>query len=315
MFTNRLSILLAWLSTGIPYAALAAKNDTSQVLSRNSLPPDGKWFNRIMIVMLENTDFDVAAKNQYFTDIAKRGLLLTNFYGVTHPSKGNYIAQVYGSFEDLEDDGPKTFAGNNLVDLLESKMLSWKAYQEDYPGNCFPGNTDLYFEKHNPFITMENVRNRPERCAKIVDASELDKDIRMDTLPHLIYFTPNILNDAHDTDISFAANWLKKFIEPKLANAELMDEMLVVITFDERESFNSSNDPDNKVFTVLLGKGIQQLPNGIDSTRYDHYSLLRTIEDNWELGTLGRNDTKAYPFKNLVPLIDLAQKELGEDDF
>ncbi|ORY06578.1 hypothetical protein K493DRAFT_203225 [Basidiobolus meristosporus CBS 931.73] len=290
MLSEQLGISLLALSPLVPWVSGFTPVEANQ--------PVGKWFNRIMIVMLENTDFDVTARNQYFADLAKRGLLLTNFYGVTHPSKGNYIAQIYGSFEDLDDDSPRTFPGNNLVDLLEAKNISWKSYQEDYPGHCFAGNTDLYFEKHNPFIAMENVRNQTERCAKIVNASQLDKDIRVGTLPNLIYFTPNILNDAHDTDISFAANWLRKFIEPKISNVNFMQGMLVVITFDERGSFDSMNDPDNKVFTILLGSGIKQ---GLDSTRYDHYSLLRTVEDNWSLGTLLRNDTKAYPFKRLIP--------------
>ncbi len=36
--------------------------------------------------------------------------------------------------------------------------------------------------------------------------------------------------------------------------------------------------------------------------RYNHYSLLRMVEDNWSLGNLGRNDANAVP-------INLATRE------
>jgi hypothetical protein len=34
---------------------------------------------------------------------------------------------------------------------------------------------------------------------------------------------------------------------------------------------------------------------GNDCTQYNHYSLLRTVEDNWGLGNLGRHDATATP--------------------
>ncbi|KAK9760453.1 hypothetical protein K7432_015496 [Basidiobolus ranarum] len=267
--------------------------------------PVGKWFSRIMIIMLENTDYDVALEDPYFTQLAQDGMLLDNYFGVTHPSKGNYIAQIYGSYGDLRDDGPTTFQGESLVDLLENSHLTWKAYQEDYPGDCFLGNTDMYFEKHNPFISMRNIRTNLERCDQIVNGEELETDILLNTLPNVIYYTPNTLNDGHDTGIQYASKWLHDFLEEKLDDSNFMEDMLVVVTFDERGSFETLDDPDNRVLTILLGPPVEEedLMQVTDSTEYDHYSLLRTIEENWSLGTLGRNDSTAIPFQNLIPLI------------
>jgi acid phosphatase len=51
------------------------------------------------------------------------------------------------------------------------------------------------------------------------------------------------------------------------------------------------------VFTVLLGNAIPSGKIGTtDSTRYNHYSLIKTVEDNWSLGNLGENDVSAVPF-------------------
>lgn len=39
----------------------------------------------------------------------------------------------------------------------------------------------------------------------------------------------------------------------------------------------------------------------IRGTRYDAYDLLATVEANWNLGDLGRNDAKGKVFKGLTP--------------
>lgn len=52
--------------------------------------------------------------------------------------------------------------------------------------------------------------------------------------------------------------------------------------------------PDNRVYTLLLGKGIE--PGTVDSTPYTHYSILATLQKQWGLSTLGTNDENATPF-------------------
>ncbi len=43
--------------------------------------------------------------------------------------------------------------------------------------------------------------------------------------------------------------------------------------------------------TALVGPSVK--PGISNNTRYTHYDLLRTIEDNFQLGNLGREDAKA----------------------
>jgi hypothetical protein len=53
--------------------------------------------------------------------------------------------------------------------------------------------------------------------------------------------------------------------------------------------------------TLLPGKGFPKranasaaiAPGSSSATHYSHYSVLRTIEDNWRLGSLGRHDATA----------------------
>jgi hypothetical protein len=50
---------------------------------------------------------------------------------------------------------------------------------------------------------------------------------------------------------------------------------------------------NNHVYAALAGDSVA--PGGTTSTLYDHYSLLRTIEDGLGLETLGRSDAQAAP--------------------
>ena len=78
---------------------------------------------------------------------------------------------------------------------------------------------------------------------------------------------------------------------------------LVVVTFDESDfeadylpDLASSYDGPNHIYTVLLGDCIEP---GFEEEGYNHYSLLRTIEQNFSLGHLGKNDAAANWFQFL----------------
>jgi len=120
-------------------------------------------------------------------------------------------------------------------------------------------------------------------------------------------FTPNMNNNGHDTGITYAGNWLASFLPPLLAAPGFMNGTLVIITFDEGDTH--STPENNKIYTLLIGEGV---PAGVKtSQRYDHYSLLRTIEDNFGLGTLGRNDLTATPVN--FTLYDMIQPSATTD--
>lgn len=180
---------------------------------------------------------------------------------------------------------------STLVDLMEAKGVSWKSYQEDLPYNCYAGaNKGAYYRKHNPFISFDNIRNNPQRCAKVVDASQLDNDLATGRLAQYSYYTPNINNDGHDTGLAYAGNYLDAFLGPRLA--KFPKGTLIIVTWDEDDYlFN------NHISSIALGSLVT--PGTTDTTLYNHFSLLRTIEDNWNLGDLGRYDSTANSFQFL----------------
>ena len=107
-------------------------------------------------------------------------------------------------------------------------------------------------------------------------------------------YTPNLDDDGHDPvldpqkGLAKASNWLKHFLTEWFPLDETTKGTLVVITFDESEG----HEQTNRIYTIFLGDMIK--PGGIAAT-YTHYNLLRTIEENFGLGTLNTGDKAAAP--------------------
>jgi hypothetical protein len=253
-------------------------------------------FKKVFLIVLENEDATNALDQPYLAELASRGASLTNFHAVVHPSQGNYFAMTSGSplgMQFLWGDWTVTKDVSNIADLLEAKGLTWKSYAEDYPGGCFTGDSGKYKRKHNPFISYKSIQTDPARCARIVNANTLEGDIADGKLPDFSFYVPNMDDDGHDTDVSFASKWLKRAFDARLSDPRFINDMLFVVTFDESQTFT----PKNPIYTVLYGPGV--MAGAKSESWYNHYSILRTIEDAFGLGTLGRKDDRAVSISGI----------------
>jgi hypothetical protein len=251
-------------------------------------------FKKVMIIVLENISYKDALAQPFLSDFARQGALLTNFDAETHPSQGNYIALTAGSFNGVTSDKPVNLNVSHIGDLLEAKSKTWKVYAQAYPGNCFLGaQAGTYVRKHVPFLSFVNIQKNPQRCANIVDDSGLAADISGGRLPDFSLFIPDIKNDGHDTGVAYADNWLSSYFGPLMQDPGFMKDMLLIITFDEDDKSTSTN----QIYTALYGPAVAG--GSVSASPYDHYSLLRTIEDTFGLGTLGKNDDTAAPITGI----------------
>ncbi|KAM0753985.1 hypothetical protein T439DRAFT_310856 [Meredithblackwellia eburnea MCA 4105] len=271
----------------------------------NSPYVTGKSFDRFIQIWLENTDYNTAASSPVFQSLAKQGVLLNGYYGVTHPSEPNYIAAACGDFFGLGDDGFYSLPSNvsSIVDLLEAKNVSWASYQENMPYDGFTGfnYTEVnylnksagaytyYVRKHNPTIIPSSVSGVASRAARHRNFNDFAVDVNASALPQWSFITPNLVNDAHDTTIDFVSSWLSYFLVPLLSNPNFnTNRTLILLTFDETETYTINN----QIYTIALGGAVpSNLIGTTDSTYYTHYSSLSTVQANWGLGSLGRQDT------------------------
>jgi hypothetical protein len=242
---------------------------------------------RIFVVVLENTDYKDALKQPFQAELARKGAVLTNFYALSRPSQPNYISLVAGNAFGVKSNDNVVLNQRHLGDLLEEKGKSWKSYAEDYPGNCFQGlNEGVYWRKHEPFLSFANILENKERCnARVVNASELEKDFIAGKLSDFSLFIPNNLSNGHDTGFVHADTWLQKRFEPLLRDARFMKDMLFVVTYDE------GSPKGQHILTLLYGNGIR--PGARSDQKLTHFSLLKTFEELLSVGSLHQEDERA----------------------
>lgn len=84
-------------------------------------------------------------------------------------------------------------------------------------------------------MSFLNIQNNTARCKNIVNAeSTFAADVAKGAgAPNYMYYVPNLANDAHDTNVTFAEKDLSVIVDTMLNNKAFMKNTLILITFDE----------------------------------------------------------------------------------
>ena len=175
---------------------------------------------------------------------------------------------------------------------------------------------DKYAARHNPFVYFHRILDDTNRCrSHVVNLHELRTDLQsLATTPNFVFVTPNLCNDGHDVQCAggqpggFAAieGFLKQWVPRIMNSAAYKQDGLLIITFDESDSIGPeastaccgekrlpgsdqeagfSGPGGGRVGAVLLSPFIR--PGTSTNTPYNHYSTLRSIEDQFGLEHLG----------------------------
>lgn len=272
-------------------------------------PP--KHFDHVLVVVLENQDYESALRNDLLKSLAQKGAIFSNFGNLYHYSYPNYLAMVAGSDfgihkPRLASDQPRTFNDDSEHRTI-ADLLNWRNYAEDYPASPAAQKPFLgdhkgrYVRRHVPFLSFRAVQNKSfknvvavdthsQENAFVTDIGSFVADPQQHPLPEYMFYSPNLDDDGHDPTsnppegIKKASDWLRVFLTTWLhfddktwiPRDEQLKRMLVVITFDESEG---DHRPE-RIYTVFLGAMVK--PQEITAA-YNHYSVLRTIEDNFWL--------------------------------
>jgi hypothetical protein len=212
-----------------------------------------------------------------------------------------------------------------VSDQLAAKGLTWKGYLQDMGTPCrHPALNsrdetqsakvgDQYAARHNPFVYFHSIIDSPACAANARDLNELQADLTSSaTSPSFAMVVPNLCEDGHDEPcvdgrpggVVTADKFLETWIPKITTSAAYADGGLVVVTFDEAENHDATaccseqagfNTPNpgaltwgpggGRIGAVLLSPFIA--PGTVNATPYNHYSLLRSVEDLYGLDHLG----------------------------
>jgi phosphatidylinositol-3-phosphatase len=211
-----------------------------------------------------------------------------------------------------------------VADQLDSAGLTWGGYMEDMASPCqhpalnSPDSTQSataasqYAARHNPFVYFHSIIDSPTCAAHDVPLTELPAALTSEqTTPNLTFITPDLCSDGHDATCANASqrggyggidDFLSTWVPRIQASPAYQDDGALIITFDESESGaegccveDAPNTPNaggqtagpggGRTGTVVLSKYVA--PGTTTATPYNHYSLLRTIEDLLGVSPLG----------------------------
>jgi acid phosphatase len=151
-----------------------------------------------------------------------------------------------------------------------------------------------YADVYSPFISFDSINRNGTRLAQIQSLEHFRRDVAANTLPQYAHISPDMLNDGHNTTLEYATKWSEEFLTPLLKNKDFMEKTLILLTYDESTTY----EIPNKIVSILLGGAIPEDKKGTeDNTFYTHYSIISTLENNWELPCLGRYDVGANLFE------------------
>jgi hypothetical protein len=265
------------LAALIPIAALAAPLTVSTPAhAAAGLPkPD-----HLVVVIEENHSYSNiigSSSAPYINSLASQGASFTQSFAVTHPSEPNYLALFAGTTEGLSSDScPHTYSGANLGSELISAGLTFTGYSESMPSDGYTGCTSgEYARKHNPWVNFTNVPSTDNRTFAAFPTN-------FATLPTVSIVVPNLLDDMHDGTIAQGDTWLHNNMDAYAQWAKTHNSELIV-TWDEDD--NSNN---NQIPTIAVGANVK---TGGYSETINHYSVLRTLEDFYNLTYAGSSSS------------------------
>jgi hypothetical protein len=268
-------------------------------------------FDHVFVIVMENHSYNQiigSVDAPFINSLAPTGGLAANYSAITHPSLPNYLAMVGGDTFGVINDCTDCFiSAPTIADNLEAAGKRWTAYEESMPSPCFVGDSYPYVQKHDPFIYFDSIRTDAARCqSHIVPYSQLATDLlSASTTPTYAFITPDICNDMHDCSVATGDAWLGVEVPLILASpAFTTQNSLLVLVWDE-DDFSGTN----QVPLLLIGSGV--IANFQSSVAYDHYSLLRTIEDGLGLPALTANDAGATPMSDFFGPLTLALSPSG----
>lgn len=233
--------------------------------------------DHVVIVVEENKSFSQIIGNQdapYINALARRGVLFTSSYGVTHPSQPNYLALFTGSLRGISSNAcPLELRGENLGGVLLAKGLSFASYSESLPEAGYAGCMyGAYMRKHNP------AANWKELAAFNLPFSAFPQDFSK--LPTVSLVMPDQRNDMHDGSIAQGDAWLAQNME-RYAQWALTHNSLLIVTWDE-----DNGSEGNRVATMFVGEMVKP---GKSAQRINHYTLLRMLSEMYGLPYLGES--------------------------
>jgi hypothetical protein len=171
---------------------------------------------------------------------------------------------------------------------------------------------DQYATRHNPFVYFHSIIDDTTLCdTHVVNLDALPQDLgSVSATPNYVFITPDLCDDGHDAPcanhqpggLAQANQFLQTWVPQITGSPAFRQDGLLIVTFDEASTNDASaccgeiagpsgsppgmtGPGGGQVGAVLLSPCIA--PGTGTQTPYNHYTMLRSVEDIFGLPHLG----------------------------
>ena len=210
---------------------------------------------------------------------------------------------------------PSTIPASNLVppqtqptigDRLDAQGVSWKWYSGGW-NNALAGTPDPLFQfHHQPFAYYKSYADgTPGKAAHLQDETNFFKDVSGGTLPQVVFIKPLGPDNEHPgyTSLTQGQNHVAAIVSA-IQNSPYWNDTAIIITYDENGGRMDHVappvidrwGPGTRVPGIIVSKFAKK--GYVDHTQYETVSILKLIENRFNLQPLGTRDAAANPFSN-----------------
>ena len=191
-----------------------------------------------------------------------------------------------------------------LRDLLDANSVSWTYYSPPVVG----GTGGLW----NAFDAISAVRNGPEWKANIHNTTTLFSDITNGKLANVSWVVPDDVNSDHPGGgKDLGPSWVASVVNA-IGESSYWNSTAIIVVWDDWGGFYDNAVPPFqdqqgglgfRVPTIVVSPytivGKSSRGGYISHTNYEYGSILKYIEENFNLGSLGTTDRRATSIGNV----------------
>jgi phospholipase C len=250
-----------------------------------------------------------------YWNLASEYVLADNFFSsVQGSSEANHYYWVAAQTPSaaVPADG-LTFP--TIFDRLQAAGVSWKFYVQNYDPTITFRNRQPASDKAAqlvwaPLLNFARFLDDPALNSRIVDLNQYYTDLADGTLPAVAFMVPSGASEHPPGDVALGQVFATSMIT-SLMRTSAWNSSMFMVTWDDWGGWYDHVPPPQvdangygfRVPAIIVSPYSKQ--GWVDSTTYDFTSVLRFIEDNWNLEPLTGRDATA---NSLASALDFAQQ-------
>jgi phospholipase C len=252
----------------------------------------------------------------YYWNLVDEYVLFDMFFSSDHGgSFANHMFWVSGQQggSRVTSDGYSDVV--TIFDRLEERGISWKFYVQNYDPNINYRTVEQVSGNRAsqviwvPVLNIARFLDDPELSSHIVDLSEYYTDLENGTLPAVAYIAPAGASEHPPGSIRSGQKFVKALIQA-LMRSSAWGSSAFMVTYDDWGGWYDHVLPPQvdehgygmRVPAFIVSPYARR--GHIDSTILDFTSILKFIEDNWNIEPLAERDANANSF---ITAFDFAQ--------